>query len=86
MHNASMSGSCHLDRALNVEIGIECQIFVIAIFFNCGLVLQFGALSLNSPSIYGSGTPCFEISEFRFELSKDAKSILSRGKSQWKLF
>ena len=33
MHNASMSGSCHLDRALNVEIGIECQIFVIAIFF-----------------------------------------------------
>ena len=24
-----MSGSCHLDRASNVEIGVECQIFVI---------------------------------------------------------
>ena len=31
-----MSGSCHLDRASNVEIGVECQIFVIVIFFNCG--------------------------------------------------
>ena len=28
-----MSGSCHLDRALNVKIGVECQIFVIVIFF-----------------------------------------------------
>ena len=27
-----MSGSCHLDRALNVKIGVECQIFVIIIF------------------------------------------------------
>ena len=27
-----MSGSCHLDRASNVEIGVECQMFVIAIF------------------------------------------------------
>jgi hypothetical protein len=24
-----MSGSCHLDRALNVEISVECQLFVI---------------------------------------------------------
>ena len=40
-----MSGSCHLDRVLNVEIGVECQIFVIVIFFNCGRVLQFGAHS-----------------------------------------
>ena len=24
-----MSGSCHLDRASNVEIGVECQIFII---------------------------------------------------------
>ena len=39
-----MSGSCHLDRASNVEIGVEYQIFVI-IFFNCGLVLKFGAHS-----------------------------------------
>ena len=40
-----MSGSCHLDRALNVEIGVECQIFVTVIFFNCSQVLQFGAHS-----------------------------------------
>ena len=40
-----MSGSCHLDRASNVEIGVECQIFVIVIFFNCSRVLQFGAHS-----------------------------------------
>ena len=40
-----MSGSCHLERALNVEIGVECQIFVIFIFFNSGQVLQFGTHS-----------------------------------------
>ena len=40
-----MSGSCHLDRGLNVKIGIECRIFVIVIFFNCARVLQFGAYS-----------------------------------------
>ena len=40
-----MSGSCHLDRALNVEIVVECQIFVIVISFNCGPDLQFGAHS-----------------------------------------
>ena len=27
-----MSGSCHLDRASNVEIGVECEIFVIFTF------------------------------------------------------
>ena len=27
-----MSGSCHLDRAFNVKIGVECQIFVNVIF------------------------------------------------------
>ena len=27
-----MSGSCHLDRALNDEIGVECEIFIIVIF------------------------------------------------------
>ena len=37
--------SCHLDRASNVEIGVECQTFVIAIFFNFGRILQFGAHS-----------------------------------------
>ena len=40
-----MSGSCHLDGASNVEIGVECQIFVIVISFNWGQVLQFGANS-----------------------------------------
>ena len=29
-----MSGSYHLDRASNVEIGVECQIFVIVTFSN----------------------------------------------------
>ena len=38
-----MSGSCHLYRVLNVEIGVECQIFVIFIFLNFGRVLQYGA-------------------------------------------
>jgi len=40
-----MFGSCHLDSASNVEIGVECQIFVIVIFFNRDRVLQFGAHS-----------------------------------------
>ena len=42
-----MSGyfSCHFKRASNVEIGVECQIFVIVIFSNCGRVLQLGAHS-----------------------------------------
>ena len=40
-----MSGSCHLDRALNFKFGVECRIFVIVIFFNCRQVLQFGAHS-----------------------------------------
>ena len=40
-----MSGSCHLDTASNVEIGVECQISVIVIFFNSGRVLQFVAHS-----------------------------------------
>jgi hypothetical protein len=29
-----MSGSCHLDRVLNIEIGVECQISFIVIFFS----------------------------------------------------
>ena len=40
-----MSGSCHLDTASNVKSRIQCQIFVIVIFFNCSWVLQFGAHS-----------------------------------------
>ena len=40
-----MFGSCHLNRAWNVEIGVECQIFVIVIFFYCSRVLLFGAHS-----------------------------------------
>ena len=41
-----MSGSCHLDRASNVKIGVECQIFAIVIFLNCSHVLQFWAHSM----------------------------------------
>ena len=44
-HPSLMSGSCHLDRASIVEIGVEYQIFVIALFFNCGQVLKFRANS-----------------------------------------
>ena len=40
-----ISGSCHLDRASNVKIVIECQIFVIVIFINCSRVLQVRAHS-----------------------------------------
>ena len=40
-----MSGSCHLDRPSNVEIGVEYKIFIIVFFFNCSQVLQFGAHS-----------------------------------------
>ena len=40
-----MSGSYHLDRVSYVKIGVEFQIFVIVIFFNCDQVLQFGAHS-----------------------------------------
>ena len=29
-----MSGSCYLDGVSNVEIGVECQIFFIAIFLS----------------------------------------------------
>ena len=42
---ATFDFSYVMDRASNVEIGVECQIFVIVIFFNCGRVLQFGAHS-----------------------------------------
>ena len=40
-----LSGSCHVNRASNVEIGVACQIFVIVIFLSCCRVLQFGAHS-----------------------------------------
>ena len=38
-----MSGSCHLDRALNVEIGVECLVCYCYFVFNCSQVLQFVA-------------------------------------------
>ena len=38
--NFDVFWTCHLDRALNVKIGVECQIFVIVIFLNYGRVLQ----------------------------------------------
>ena len=40
-----MSGSNHLDRASNVKIGVERQIFVVVIFFDCDRVLKLGAHS-----------------------------------------
>ena len=40
-----MSALYHLDRRSDVEIGVECEIFVFVIFFNCSQVLQFGAHS-----------------------------------------
>ena len=48
-----MSGSCHLDRALNIEISVGCKIFVIVIFltvdefYNLGHIERFykGALT-----------------------------------------
>ena len=39
-----MYGSCHLDSALNVEIGVEYQMFVIVIFFHCSRVYNLGHL------------------------------------------
>ena len=44
-HWPFMSGSCHLDRASNVKIGVESQTSVIVIFLNCSRVLQLGAHS-----------------------------------------
>ena len=35
----------YLDRVMNVKIGVEFQMFLIAIFFDWGRVLQFGAHS-----------------------------------------
>ena len=42
MNSRLVSGSCHLDRASNVEIGVEHRIFVIVTFSNCSRVVQFG--------------------------------------------
>ena len=39
-----MSGSPHLDRVWNVKIGVECEMFVIIICFDCDQVLQFKVL------------------------------------------
>ena len=33
-----------LGQRVECQIGVEFQIFVVAIFFNCGQVLQFGAI------------------------------------------
>ena len=40
-----MCGSCHLDRSLNVESGVEYQIIVVVVFFKCSWDINFGALS-----------------------------------------
>ena len=43
---AFMSGSCHLDRLLNVEIGVECQIFVIVIFLTAAELTIWGTFKV----------------------------------------
>ena len=37
-----MSGSCHLNRALNVEIGVEFQIFIIVTFLTTAEFYNLG--------------------------------------------
>ena len=37
-----MSGSCHFDRGSIVEIGVECQIFVIVIFLSAAEFYNLG--------------------------------------------
>ena len=39
-----MSGSCHLDRVLNVEVGVGCQIFVIVTFFTAAEFYNLGPI------------------------------------------
>ena len=39
-----MSGSCHLDRASNVEIGVEWQTFVIVIFLTATEFYNLGQI------------------------------------------
>ena len=40
-----MCGSFHLDRALNVEIGVEYQMIFVFVFFQCCCETHFGASS-----------------------------------------
>ena len=37
-----MSGSCHLNRASNLEIGVKCQIFVNVIFLTAAEFYNLG--------------------------------------------
>jgi hypothetical protein len=39
-----MHGSCHLDRALNVEIGVEYQMIFVLFFFNDAVKCILGHL------------------------------------------
>jgi hypothetical protein len=77
-----MSGSCHLDRASNVEIGVECQIFVIVFFFNYNRFYNLG-------HILGKGASTHEIIfsalyyfqtwfSFRLKKSKQIFNALSK--------
>ena len=53
-----MSGSCHLDRVLNVEIGVQCQILVIAllqILLGRGIHIDFSSqLKFAKIEFYGA--------------------------------
>ena len=77
-----MSDSCHLYRVLNVEIGVECQIFVIVVFLNLGRVLQYeahtrqykGALTQKRSFLLNCTTVVFRFKEV-FGNSKNLPSI-----------
>ena len=73
-HSKFMSGSCHLDSVSNVEIGVECQILFIVIFFKCGQVLQFG---VHSKYYKGALTQKRSFSDLIFMLAEKIKQIFN---------
>ena len=72
------SGSCHLDWASNVEIGVECQIFVIVIFFSLPLSFTiWGTFKIskgNSKEIIFSALYYFQI-RFSCRLKKSKQTF-----------
>ena len=77
-----MSCSCHLDNASNVEIGVECQIFVVVFFFNFGRVLQFGAYSRYYKGAIAQKRSFSDLYYFQLEISKqtfNTKFVIRRA-------
>ena len=81
-----MSGSCHLDRALNVEISVACQIFVIVIFFNCSQILHLGYIQhiayITSKKLISSDLYYFQIC-FSCQLKKQNKHLTFDALAKW---